>query len=140
MDVHFSDKPALSLLNKTTVDFFKLNKDSRELHVAIQDVESVLLIFFYKDEPKSNSFTNEKVEENEDLEEEKSDVGDSIIVPADNSPQDALEKLFNQRLSLYQFIIDVLQAKKVRPLEIIKEHPQPKPKSVEEDTSYLEII
>jgi 3-phosphoglycerate kinase len=143
LDIHYSDKVPLCLLNKTTVEFFKLNKDSRELHVAIQDVEHNLLVFFDKPEPLPNIGVS--VDKNEeDLEEEdqdnKSDHDNSIQIPLDNSPQEALDKLFNQKLSLCQFIIDILQAKKVRPIEVIKEHPQPKPKSVEEDNSYLEII
>lgn len=147
LDIHYSDKQNLCPLNKTTVDFFKLNKESRELHVAIQDVEQNLLVYFEKEEMnKSIEKSRERDEDDEDEEDEdeddkeKIDHGESLIIPADNSPQDALEKLFNQRLSIFQFIIDILQGKKVTPLEVIKEQPPPKPKSVEEDTSYLEII
>ena len=146
LDLQFSDKAPLCLLNKTTVEFFRINKDSRELHVVIQDVEKNLLIFFDKVEsPVKNSLEGEEGEEDEEEEaeieeKEESDKGDSFQVPTDNSPKEALEKLFSQRLSMYQFVIDMLQAKKVSAIDVIKEHPPPKPKSVEEDTSYLEII
>ena len=139
LDLHYSDKEPLHLLNKTTVEFFKANKDSRELHILIQDIEADLLMFFNKVEsPKKHL---EEDEEEEEIEEDEiSDHGEELKMPVDNSPQDALEKLFSQRLSLYQFAIDMLQAKKVPAIEVIKEHPMPKPKSVEEDTTYLEII
>ena len=149
LDIHYSDKPALNLLNKTTVEFFKINKDSRELHVVIQDVEHNLLKFFEKTEnkplnevdlEKNQDDDDEQEEEEEEEDKDKGEQEESFQVQADNLPRDALEKLFSQRLSNYQFVIDILQAKKVRPLEVIKEHPPPKPKSVEEDTSYLEII
>lgn len=139
LDLHYSDKEPLHLLNKTTVEFFKANKDSRELHILIQDIEADLLMFFNKVEsPKKHL---EEDEEEEEIEEDEiSDHGEELKMPVDNSPQDALEKLFSQRLSLYQFAIDMLQAKKVPAIEVIKEHQMPKPKSVEEDTTYLEII
>lgn len=141
LDLHFSDKPALVPLNKAAVDFFKAHKETKELFIAIQDVETSLLPFFEKEETK----VVEKMEENEGFEEEEdskseNEQGESMIVPADNSPLENLEKFFTNRIGLYQFVIDILQAKRVKPVELIKEHPPPKPKSVEEDTSYLEII
>jgi 3-phosphoglycerate kinase len=142
LDLHFSDRSEIVPLNKTAVEFFKAHKETKELFVTIQDVESSLLPFFEKEEGRSP----EKIEENEGFEEEEqskseeSAQGESMIVPADNSPEENLEKFFSNRLGLYQFVVDILQAKKVRPVELIKEHPPPKPKSVEEDTSYLEII
>lgn len=139
LDLHFSDRPEVVPLNKTAVDFFKAFKESRELHVAIQDVEQSLLPFFEKEETKAESPKEEK-EEFEEESVEESEQGESFIVPAENSSLDNLEKIFNTRLGLHQFIIDILQGKKVKPIELLKEHPPPKPKSVEEDTSYLEII
>lgn len=138
LDPHFSDKPEIVPLNKASVDFFKAFKESKELHIAIQDVEKCILPFFEKDEIK----VEPPVEENEEFEEsvEESEQGESLLVPAENSPLDNLEKIFNTRLGLHQFVIDILQAKKVKPVSLLKEHPPPKPKSVEEDTSYLEII
>ncbi|CAG9330827.1 unnamed protein product [Blepharisma stoltei] len=142
LDLHTSNKEQLNLLNKVAIEFFKSHKESRELHIGIFDVEESFKYLVQENNQNSTerilNSDEEEEEVEEEEEEEKTQEENSEGTVEQN--QNSFDHLFNHRFNGGPLTVAILQGRKIRPLELIKEHLPPRPKSAEEDTSYLEII
>lgn len=141
LDLHTSNKDQLNTLNKVAIEFFKSHKESRELHIGIFDVEDSFKYLIQEPQNQEEKIENSEEQQSEEeiSEESESNQDETQLVP-DQNQQNTLDYLFTHRFNGGPLTVAILQGRKLRALELIKEHLPPRPKSAEEDTSYLEII
>ena len=124
LDLVCYEREEFHLMDKTALEYFRENRETRNLKVGIQDLEQNIKTLLIPEEvPQETSEASEEDSEKEEV-----------------TPEQVLNSIFTHRFHGGPLTAAILQARKVTALELLKEHPPPRQKSIEEDTSYLEGI
>ncbi len=139
LDLHYTNRDDIPMINKSCLEFLQATREAKELHVGgfecFKYLAPILTSQVYAIEQEKEAVG--------DLESSfigSASVTDSLSGVPSLNISEMLDKLFTHSFNGGPLFISILQGRRIRALDVISEHPKPKKKTAEEDTSYLDII
>lgn len=141
LDLHCSDKPELNGVTRSVVDYLYSKRELKDVKCATYDVEPsfnhVVTVSGYLNKELSEP-GSPKSSASEFSERSAQDI--SQMTTEALTASEMIESMVTHKWNGGPLTLALLQGRKVKGLDLLDEHPKPKPKTIEDDTSYLDLI
>lgn len=138
--------------SKTIMEIVFKNKDESPINMGIHnclaDVNQAIVINGFLSQPADENATGEQSAEQSMI---QGTTGSKVMLSSTPAAEEGASVHFEKADHLIEEIVShvfesgplvtaILQGRKIRALDMIHEHPKPKAKTAEDDTSYLDLI